>query len=170
MQDYSAFTSPFKEKPAVIIGRNMDYYIPPPTSIRNYLDYPEATILKSMKLPYPFREKEPVSQRLGRTKSISRRHKEPIKPSKQHNLALGQVDQILKENPIGTLLEPIRHDRSKLLDENYNHPNLWSRKRSDQNAQDVMTWMPGQATVWNNWMNDDHLVQTYSDSLHPLEQ
>lgn len=146
----------------------MDYYIPPPpTSNRKYLDPPDADILKSMNLPYPFRIKEPVSQRLGRMKNAPRDYKEPIRPSKRHSLALGQVDQIFKDK-VDTKAEPIRLDQSKLLGETYNHPNLQSRKRSDQHLRSIMTWMPEQPTVWNNWMDTDYLIPNYSDSLHPL--
>ncbi|CAO0796627.1 unnamed protein product [Mucor circinelloides] len=123
IQDFSAFNYPFSEQPVITGRTSTGFYIPTPTSIRSYLDYPEANVLKEMMLPYPFRVKEPVSQRLERLDSnssfmamnlqqplqqrqrasnqssnqklISQHH--PIKPSKRHSLALGQVDQILRK-------------------------------------------------------------------------
>lgn len=67
-QDFSAFTYPSTEQPRAV-GKRLDYYIPPPTSIRNYLDYPDPSILESMDLPYPFRIKQPISQRMDRLDS-----------------------------------------------------------------------------------------------------
>ncbi|KAG2198966.1 hypothetical protein INT47_013150 [Mucor saturninus] len=162
------------QRPIVIASKNADYFISPPTSHRNYLDPPDATILKSIKLPYPFRKKEPVSQRLERAKPEPEEdHKRPMKSSSmRHNsLALGYMDQLLMKDEINNMeVEPIEHDTLMLLDETYHHPNLRSRKRSDRHSQqDIMTWMPDQSTVWNNWMNDDYLISTYNnESSHPL--
>lgn len=83
------------------------------------------------------------------------------------------MDQLLSKDQIKDTkeVEPIiEHDKSKLLDKTYHHPNLRSRKKSDQHSQqDFMTWRPDQSIVWNHWMNDDYLVPNYSgESSHPL--
>lgn len=64
-QDFSSFPSLFLKNPT-IVGKHLDYYIPLPTRARNYLDQPDPAILKLMNLPYPYRIKEPKSQRLDR--------------------------------------------------------------------------------------------------------
>lgn len=166
----------------MITGRtSTGFYIPTPTSIRNYLDYPGANVLKEMMLPYPFRVKEPVSQRLERLDSNSSfmamnlqqplqqrqrasnqssnqklisQHR-PIKPSKRHSLALGQVDQILRKNSMiktDTLLKPQKPAHKS---EKYRHSRAGSIM-SDR-TQDIITWMPDQDTEWQDWMQENDM-------------
>lgn len=179
IQDFSAFNYPFSEQPVITGRTSTGFYIPTPTSIRSYLDYPEANVLKEMMLPYPFRVKEPVSQRLERLDSnssfmamnlqqplqqrqrasnqssnqklISQHH--PIKPSKRHSLALGQVDQILRKNSMiktDTLLKPQKPAHKS---EQYRHSRAGSIM-SDR-TQDIITWMPDQDTEWQDWMQEN---------------
>ncbi|KAL9539381.1 hypothetical protein MBANPS3_010288 [Mucor bainieri] len=178
-QDFSAFTYPFSEQP-VITGRTLTgFYIPTPTSIRNYLDYPDASVLRDMLLPYPFRVKEPVSQRLERLESSSSfmamnlqqppqqkkqqrqkksnqssvSHHQPIKPSKRHSLALGQVDRIVRKNSMiktDTLLKPQETaPRSK------QHRHSRTASIMSDRTQDIITWMPDQNTEWQDWRQEN---------------
>ncbi|KAG2235116.1 hypothetical protein INT48_006497, partial [Thamnidium elegans] len=125
-QDFSSFPSLFEEKPT-IIGKHPNYYITSPSRIRNYLELPDEFILKTMKLPYPYRTKEPISQRLdcidsndllqtdfnmkhppqlegskrsnNRNRSVSPRPSfRHIKTLERHSVALGQVDRLLENN------------------------------------------------------------------------
>jgi hypothetical protein len=112
----------------ILVGKHSGFYLSSPTSIRNYLDYPEESVLKSMPLPYPFRVKQPVSQRMDRlgssssfdmlsntsqqveknkrSNSVSRKSsskgsqqsQQRIRPLRRHSLALGQVDPIINGN------------------------------------------------------------------------
>ncbi|GAN10005.1 hypothetical protein MAM1_0311d09539 [Mucor ambiguus] len=181
-QDFSAFTYPFSEQP-VITGRTLTgFYIPTPTSIRNYLDYPDASVLKDMILPYPFRVKEPVSQRLERLDSNSsfmamnlqqpsqkqqqqqpqqRReknnqssisHHQPIKPSKRHSLALGQVDRIARKNSMiktNTLLK-----LQEATPKSKQHRHSRAASIMSDRTQDIMTWMPDQNIEWQDWTQE----------------
>lgn len=177
--DFSAFTYPFSEQPVITGRTSTGLYIPTPTSIRNYLEYPDANVLKEMMLPYPFRVKEPVSQRLDRLDGNSsfmtmnlqqpshqRRQKksntsnsqkspsecQPLKPSKRHSLALGQVDQILRKNSViktNTLLRP-----EEQMYKNNNHGEAKAASIISDRTQDIITWMPDQSTEWQDWMQD----------------
>ncbi|KAK4513286.1 uncharacterized protein ATC70_011854 [Mucor velutinosus] len=169
-QDFSAFTYPFSEQP-VITGKTITgFYIPTPTSIRNYLDYPDASVLKDMILPYPFRVKEPVSQRLERLDSSSpfmamnsqqppqrqwrkksnesstALQQHPIKPSKRHSLALGQVDRIVRKNSMrktDTLLKP-----QEPAPKSKQRGHTRTASVNSDLTQDIITWMPDQNTDW----------------------
>lgn len=173
--DFSAFTYPFSEQPIIVGRTSTGFYISTPTSIRNYLEYPDANILKEMVLPYPFRVKEPVAQRLDRLDNNSsfkainlqqpsnqqRRKKSnqydsqksssqypPIKSSKRHSLALGQIDRILRKNSavkINTLLWP-----EEQMYKNNNHGESRTASIISDRTQDIITWMPNQNTEWQD--------------------
>ncbi|OAC97573.1 hypothetical protein MUCCIDRAFT_116350 [Mucor lusitanicus CBS 277.49] len=177
---FSAFTYPFAEQP-VITGKTLTgFYIATPTSIRNYLDYPDASVLKDMILPYPFRVKEPVSQRLERLdsdssfmamnlqqqqqqlKKSSAIQDPPIQPSKRHSLALGQVDRIVRKNSMiktDTLLKP---QTSAPKSKQHRHSRTASIM-SDR-TQDIITWMPDQNTEWQDWTQQQQESETASSS------
>ncbi|KAI9472108.1 MAG: hypothetical protein EXX96DRAFT_582932 [Benjaminiella poitrasii] len=162
LRDFSAFTFPFTERPTVSSHHTKSghyYYIPTPTAIRNYLDYPLD--LADLQLPYPFRVKEPVSERLERIEtqhgSSQRRSKQPMTASrhaKRHSLALGQVDQLRKKS------DKVRESAST--------------SRVDH---DIMSWMPDQRTIWQDWMSIDDVSSHHSQELsftdeqqlHPLD-
>jgi hypothetical protein len=176
MRDFSAFTCPFAEPP-IILGRNSSgFYIPTPTAIRNYLPYPDASVLKEMTLPYPFRVKEPVSQRLERLDSDSsfmnivksRHHSRSRRKKgsndseyiqqpnikKRHSLDLGQVDQLLKQDVL------------------LNHRNLKPKRSasviSDRTVEEIMSWVPDKNTVWQDeWKEEKTLSPPASNKKDP---
>jgi hypothetical protein len=177
--DFSAFTYPFSEQPIIAGRTSTGFYIPTPTSIRNYLEYPDVNILNEMVLPYPFRVKEPVAQRLDRLDSKSsfmvmnlqqlsnqqRRKKsnqsnsqktssqyQPIKLFKRHSLALGQVDQILKKNKMVKINTLLRSEEQ--MYKNNNRRESRAASIISDRTQDIITWIPDQNTEWQDWMQD----------------
>lgn len=76
----------------------------------------------------------------------------PIKPSKRHSLALGQVDQIVRKNSMiktNTLLKPQESGtRSK------QHRLSRATSIMSDRTQDIITWMPDQNTEWQDWMQE----------------
>lgn len=155
---------PFTEKPSVF-GRYPNFYIPAPTNIRHYLEYPEAEVLRSMKLPYPFRIKNSTSPRkierledldiantsldtTSNTNYINREEPSylslPTEYSKRQSLDLSQVSKRLTK------------ERPKVLNEdqrgNTHHSRNGASKSkralamSNQTKQDILTWLPKQET------------------------
>lgn len=111
-----------------------------------------------MKLPYPYRTKEPVSQRLDRVDSsdpprtdFNVRHPPQLEGSKRrnrsvsprpsyfqhtmdrHSLALGQVDRLLKSNKDRPLVDSLSVDRNELI-ESWNDRYKQYRPRSRKSS------------------------------------
>ncbi|KAI7900905.1 uncharacterized protein BX663DRAFT_515675 [Cokeromyces recurvatus] len=156
IRDFSAFTFPFTERPTVISHHKKSgyhYYIATPTPIRNYLDYPDAQVLENLQLPYPFRVREPVSQRLERI-DIHQDYIPYRTHTKRHSLALGEVAQLRKESG------PMKNTASVTRTE-----------------QEIMSWMPDQRTIWQDWANNNEETSSHhneelvftDDQLHPLD-
>lgn len=180
-EDYSAFSSPFVEAPRVI-GRNLyskypDFHIPVPITVRNYLDRPDPQILSSMQLPYPFRIKEPVSQRAVRMDSndpfvkamgLRQNADSPLGTTKKHSekrhtLSLGQVDRLLnaeRQEPWSVKFLPEHEGRVK----NSYNPYKRSHGLSDKEAQEIAEWIPEQSEWENDWAEE-----TYGGSSNPFK-
>lgn len=136
-----------------------------------------------MALPYPFRVKEPVSQRMDRlinnnsfmamslqqseeqqrrqskSKQLSNQNYplhyfQPIKPSKRHSLALGQIDRISRLDSAvktNTLL--------KSEEQVYKNKQLNGSKTASvmsDRMRNILTWMPDQNIEWQDWMHESN--------------
>ncbi|KAI8642163.1 hypothetical protein BD408DRAFT_443680 [Parasitella parasitica] len=188
-QDFSAFTYPFSEQPVITGTASTGFYIPTPTSIRNFLDYPNTDILERMALPYPFRVKEPVSQRLDRSarsssfmsmnsqqssfqqqqrkKTIRDSNQKPtsyyqsIRPSKRHSLALGQVDQILRKNSVIKTNTLIKPEEP--IYKRKHQVNSRDSLSSDR-TQNIIAWMPDVNSQWQENNSNNSSKKKYSMS------
>lgn len=179
-EDYSAFSSPFVEAPKVI-GRNLyskypDFHIPTPISVRNYLDHPDPEILSTMKLPYPFRIKEPMSQRAIRMESndpfvkamgLRKNSTEnlPTKNSleKRHTLSLGQVDRLLHSDRSESGSVKFSVENGNRVKNEYN-PYKRSQGLSVKEAQEISKWIP-EHSEWE----DDWVEGTRGESSNPFK-
>lgn len=138
-----------------------------------------------MKLPYPYRTKEPISQRLDRVNSDdplrtdfnvshpprlegSKRRNRSVspRPSFQHTLdrhsvALGQIDRLLKSNKDRPLVDSLSVERNELI-ESWNDRYKQYRPRSRESSvlsgravQDILKWIPDQDMVWQDNRDSD---------------
>ncbi|KAI9260312.1 hypothetical protein EDC94DRAFT_610759 [Helicostylum pulchrum] len=181
-QDFSSFPSVFEEPPT-IIGKHPNYYLTSPSRIRKYIDPPEEFILRTMKLPYPYRTKEPISQRLDRVDSsdplrtdFNVRHPPPgskrrnrsvsprppqIKTLNRHSVALGQVDRLLKINKDRPSADSLSVECNELVEswnDRYKQYRPGSRKSSvlpGRAVHDILKWIPDQDTEWQDNRNRD---------------
>lgn len=171
MRDFSAFTCPFTESPIIVGRASSGFYIPTPTAIRNYLPYPDVGILKQMKLPYPFRVKEPVFQRLERLESdssfkniVNSQHSNSQRPRRKKSSRASEYSRssfIQSNQPIITTkrhsldLGQVDHllrqeDTSLLIPIKANHPVRSKSIISNRTVEEIMSWVPDKNTVWQD--------------------
>lgn len=117
-----------------------------------------------MKLPYPFRLKEPVSQRAVRMDSndpfvkamgLRQNAQSPLETTKRHlekrhTLSLGQVDRLLHaERPESWSVKFSPEDEGRVKTSYHRYKR--SRGLSDKEAQEIAEWIPEHTEWENDW-------------------